>query len=470
MISLPSVAEIAAAVAHGEWSAAEVVADHIAQAETSQSSLNAFTLIDRDAAVEAATEVDSRIAAGETVGPLAGVPLAIKDLIDHAGRPNTAGSSYPASIPATTATAVARLEAAGAIVIGRTGLHEYAFGFSSENHWFGPVRNPWNTELSPGGSSGGSGVAVAAGLSAAALGTDTGGSVRVPAALCGVVGLKVTHGRVPLTGVFPLAPSIDTVGPLGRDVTDTQLIYLAMAGYDAADPWSAPQAVQPPADPADLHRITFGVPHPWVDLPQTEAVAAAFAVALEALGAAGAKIRHFDLPDLVPTSEIENSIYPEVAVIHDERWHAHPETYGPDVSRRLGEVFDIDPVMYIKARQWRARVTHLAAAALQESDFLVTPTVAAAVKPIGAEEIEVAGKMSSYRPQLSRYSALVNHTSLPAIALPLDLDGVPPPSLQIIGRAWSEHRLLELGSALESIGLSAYRRPPFLDKRPNDTT
>jgi len=181
------------------------------------------------------------------VGALAGVPIALKDLIDHAGRPNTAGSSYPAITPDASAPAVARLEAADAVIIGRTGLHEYAFGFSSENHWFGPVRNPWDLDLSPGGSSGGSAAAVAAGLAAGALGTDTGGSVRVPAALCGVVGLKVTHGRVPLRGVFPLGPSIDTVGPIGRSVVDIARLYETIAGFDPGDPWSAPRPVVPPA-------------------------------------------------------------------------------------------------------------------------------------------------------------------------------------------------------------------------------
>lgn len=460
---LLGVAEIAAAVTSRELSAAEVVADHIAKAQTSQEHLNSFTLIEQEAALEAAVAIDRRLEAGTAVGPLAGVPIALKDLIDHAGRPNTAGSGYPPAIPAESATVVRRLEDAGAVVIGRTGLHEYAFGFSSENDWFGPVRNPWDTDLSPGGSSGGSAVAVAAGLAAAALGTDTGGSIRVPAALCGIVGLKVTHGRVPLTGVFPLASSIDTVGPLGRDVADTQLIYLVIAGHDSTDPWSAPRQLTLPGDPTNLREITIGVPHPWVDLPQTEPVSASFTVALGALAAAGSGIKHLELPNLVPTAELEHSVYPEVAVVHEQRWHDHRETYGPDVSRRLGEVFEIDSAAYIRAREWRARTRHTAEAALQECDFLITPTVGAAVKPIGVEQIEIAGKLQSYRPQLSRYSALVNHMSLPALALPLDMDGVPPPSIQLIGRRWSEHQLLEMGFALELLGLSGYRRPPFLE-------
>ncbi len=452
--------DIAAAVIRRDLSAEEVVADHLSRAEASQPILNAFTLIEKEAALEAAAAIDRRLDSNADVGPLAGVPIAVKDLIDHAGRPTTAGSSLPPSVPATSATVVTRLENAGAVIIGRTGLHEYAFGFSSENDWFGPVRNPWDPRLSPGGSSGGSGVAVAAGSAAAALGTATGGSVRVPAALCGVVGLKVTHGRVPLSGILPRAPPIDPVGPMARTVADTELVYSTIAGYDPTDPWSSPHHPDRPRDPADLRRTTLGVPHPWVDLPQTEAVATAFATTLDSLTAAGAQIIHLDLPNVIPTDELEKSVYPEVAIVHDQRWHDHPETYGPDVSRRLGDVFEYTLDDYVRARRWRAQVQHQAEAAFRECDFLITPSVAAAAKPIGAEEIRVAGKMRTYRPLLSRYSALVNHMSLPALALPLDMDGVPPPSIQIIGRRWDERQILALGSALESLGLSRYRRPP----------
>lgn len=454
------VASIAASVARGQATATDVVADHLERAEASQADLNAFTLIDREGALHEASAIDARIRAGQSVGPLAGVPIAVKDLIDQRGLPNTAGSSFPAPTPDGDATVIRRLKQSGAIMIGRTGLHEYAFGFSSENHWFGPVRNPWDTNLSPGGSSGGSGAAVAAGVAAAALGTDTGGSVRVPAALCGIVGLKVTHGRVPLAGVFPLAPSLDTVGPLTRDVADAALVFAAIAGHDPNDAWSAPRPVPPPDSRVDLTAITFAIPHPWVDLPKTDDVAAAFSAATVALRTAGATVIDVPAPDLIPAQELEYSVYPEVAVIHRERWHNHRNTYGPDVSRRLGEVFDIDPLQYVRAQEWRARLRHSAEAILNQADFVLTPTVAAAFKPIGEEDIVVGDKLVSYRPQLSRYSALVNHISLPAIALPLDMDGTPPPSIQIIGRAWEEQRLLGVGAALESIGLSRYRTPP----------
>ncbi|MDJ0498636.1 MAG: amidase [Acidimicrobiia bacterium] len=457
-----SAAAIAKAVSAGEIAAVEIVADHLERAQHSQDTLNAYTYLDHDAALDSAARIDATVAAGTDAGPLAGVPIAIKDLIDHAGRPNTAGSSLPPTVPTESATTVTRLERAGAVIIGRTGLHEYAFGFSSENHWFGPVRNPWEPTLAPGGSSGGSAAAVAAQTAAAALGTDTGGSVRVPAALCGVVGLKVTHGRVPLTGVFPLAASLDTVGPLARNVADAAVVYLAIAGHDAEDAWSAPRPVPSPGPPPPLPNITLGVPHPWVDLPQTREVADAFARVLEELADSGARIVNLDLPDLVPAAELELSVYPEVAIVHAERWAQHRDTYGPDVANRLSQVFEIDPLDYVRAQEWRGRVRHTAQHALNHCDALITPAVAASRKPIGQEHISVGTKVGSYRPHLSRFSALVNHTTLPALTVPLDLDGVPPPSLQLIGRQWEEHRLLEIGAALEQAGISGYRTPPHV--------
>ena len=468
MSGLPAgVAAIANAVATGSLTATAVVTEHLDRAEQSQELLNAYTLLDREGALNAAAAVDRRLRAGDDVGPLAGVPIALKDLFDHAGYPTTAGSSFPTPLATGNAAVVDRLLAAGAVIIGRTGLHEYAFGFSSENPWYGPVRNPWNDALSPGGSSGGSAAAVADGSAAAAIGTDTGGSVRVPAALCGVVGLKVTHGRVSLAGVFPLAPSLDTVGPLARSCNDAALIYEAIAGYDPADPWSVPQSPVHQVPALSLREVTIGIPHPWVDLPQAEAVAVSFVETRTELAALGAQFVDLDLPELTPSSQIEHVAYPEVAMVHEERWHSHPATYGAEVSERFDQVFAMDPRSYISAQRWRSLVRNTADEALRHCDYLMTPTVAATIKPIGEDEIEVAGKQVPYRSPLSRFSALVNQTGLPAIALPLDRDGVPPPSIQFIGRRWGEHRLLQLGSLLEREGISRYRRPARGNMSPN---
>lgn len=454
------VAQIAAAVATRETTATAVVTAALERIDRSQQTLNAFTLIDHEGARRAAARVDAAIAAGAEAGPLAGVPIAVKDLIDQEGLPNTHGSSLPAPVPQHTAVCVTRLERAGAVIVGRTGLHEYAFGFSSENHWFGAVHNPWDHDLSPGGSSGGSAVAVAAGLAPAAIGTDTGGSVRVPAALCGIVGLKVTHGRVSLGGVFPLAPSLDTVGPLAGSVADTAAVFAAIAGDDPGDPWSAPRPVPSSVLPVrDLSGVTIGIPHPWVDLPQTDAVSASFEWTKTALREAGAAVTDVELVELAPSEAIRQSAYPEVAMVHRERWHDHPETYGPDVAARVEEALRVEPDDYMRAQAWRARIRHVAARALQRFDVLLTPAVAATRKQIGTETIDVRGKALPYRPLLSRYSALVNHAGLPALALPLDREGAPPPAVQLIGPAWGEMQLLAIGAAVERAGISRRRLP-----------
>jgi aspartyl-tRNA(Asn)/glutamyl-tRNA(Gln) amidotransferase subunit A len=383
----------------------------------------------------------------------------VKDLIDQAGLPTTNGGSFPPTTPVTSAPSVARLEAAGAVMVGRTGLHEFAFGFSSENHWFGPVRNPWDRDLSPGGSSGGSGAAVAAGLVAAALGTDTGGSIRVPAALCGVVGLKVTHGRVPLTGVTPLAPSLDTVGPLTRTIEDATALYLVLAGDDPSDPWSQPQPVVAPGPPADLAALRVGVPHPWADHAVATEQAEGFAAALAALEAAGADVVPLTVAELDPPGLTEASMYPEVAAVHRARWQ-EPHHFGPGVRGRLSRAFALGIDDYIAGLAWRRRIQAAAYRALDDVDVLVTPTVGVLRKTIGDDEVDIAGSPGGFRANVARFSALVNHLGFPALAVPLPGASHPPPSLQVIGRPWSEHRLLEIGAALEHAGLASTQQPP----------
>ncbi len=449
-----SVTALAAAVANGEVTAAEVVGAHLDRAEKLQDDLNAFTMIDRAGAAAAAT--------GQRTGPLPGVPVAVKDLIDQAGLPTTAGSSFHREVATATAPAVARLEAAGAVMIGRTGLHEFAFGFSSENHWWGPVRNPWDPATSPGGSSGGSAAAVAAGLVAAALGTDTGGSVRVPAALCGIVGLKVTHGRVPTRGVFPLAPSLDTVGPLARDVAGVAALYRAMAGDDPADPWSAPRAVDPPREVA-LDGLRVAVPVPWTSVALDATQAAGFASALDALADAGAEVSEVPLDVEAYPGRVSASFAPEVAAVHRRWFPARAGEYGPDVRERLAAVFDVPADHHETARRWRAALRHALDRALAGAAVLATPTVAALRKVIGEDTVTVGAKEMPYRPELSRFTAPVNHAGHPALALPVGPpgDGTPPASLQLVGRRWDEEGLLAIGAALEAAGISVFHAPPI---------
>lgn len=455
-----SAAAVARDVREGRRTATDVVAHHLDLVAASQAPLNAFTSIAADEALRRADEIDAAVSAGRNPGPLAGVPIGVKDLIDQQGIATTNGSSFPVEPAAATATAVARLEAAGAVVVGRTGLHEYAFGFSSENHWFGPVRNPWDAETSPGGSSGGSGAAVAAGLVPLAVGTDTGGSVRVPAALCGVVGLKVTHGRIPLTGVTPLAASFDTVGPLARSVADAATMYAVMAGHDPADPWSLPQELTPVGAPPDVSGLRFGVPEPWTSLPLAADVAGGWQRLLTTLEARGAEVVAVPLPTFEYPGLIAEAMYPEVAAVHRKQFAAAPERYGPEVRERIAATLDATMDGYLDGLAWRRRLRVEAERALADCDALITPTVAAMRKVIGVDTIAVEQHPVPYRQALSCFTALVNQAGLPALSLPIATGGTPPPSVQLIGSRWSEHRLLELGAALERAEVVATPSPP----------
>ena len=394
-----SAAAIAADVANGLINASAVVEAHL-EAIDRAADLNAFTLVEPDAAMNRANELDMRRRAGETLGPLAGVPIALKDLIDHAGRTTTCGSSFYRHVAQRSATVVDRLEAADAVIVGRAGLHEFAYGFSSENHWWGPVRNPWDTTTSPGGSSGGSAAAVAAGLCPIGIGTDTGGSVRVPAALCGVVGLKVTHGRIPLTGVFPLAPSLDTVGPITRSVGDAALAYRVMAGDDPTDPWSIPGDVDTPRGPADLTSVRIAVPHPWVDRPLGPGVAEAFRTALDRMAEAGAAVEDVDAPTIEPPGMTDASAYPEIAVVHRAWFTEDPERYGANIRDRMSSAMSLDLVAYTDALAWRSSLRNATQRLWERHDILVTPATPVTVKHIGEELVETTDGPEGYRPRV----------------------------------------------------------------------
>ena len=447
----------------GEVAARELISAYLDRSEESQERLNAYTLLDRREALLRAELVDRRVAHGEDPGPMAGVAVALKDLIDQKGLTTTAGSSIYRHLAKRSAPVVKRLETAGAVIIGRTGLHEFALGFSSENHWFGPVRNPWDVTTSPGGSSGGSAVAVAAGLAAVAIGTDTGGSVRVPAALTGLVGLKVTHGRVPLTGVFPLAPSLDTVGPLTRTVGDAALVYQAIAGVDSTDPYSIVEQVKQPDPGQTVDGLSIGVLHPWVDQPTDSGLRAGFDTALGRMAELGIEIHHLEDDFVQAPGMIEAGAYSEIAVIHGKWFPSRADEYGPEVADRLGSALMVTVADSVAAKHWRERLREHTFDLYRQVDLLATPAVASNHKPVGIDDLLVAGEEMHYRRALSVFSALVNHTSHPAIVLPLHEPGKPPPALQLIGPDWSEHRLLEVGSALEQAGIVTFLRPPDQD-------
>jgi aspartyl-tRNA(Asn)/glutamyl-tRNA(Gln) amidotransferase subunit A len=417
-------------------SGADPVQNALEHLHAAQDLLNACTLIAED------------VTADRRRGRLSGVTVAVKDIIDQKGLPTTCGSGFYREIPAVSAAAVDRLEGDGAVIVARTGLHEFAYGFSSENHWFGPVRNPWDPATSPGGSSGGSAVAVAAGLVDGAVGTDTGGSIRVPAAMTGVFGLKVTHGRIPTNGVFPLAPSLDTVGPLARDMRTLALLYAAMA------------ATENGPSPGTIEDLRIVVPRMWVDGgPLETLMQTAFETTIAQLRLLGAKVVELDLADIVPWGKIQELAGAEAAHVH-RAFRTAGQRYGPEVDARLTVAEGVTAGEYLEAQAWQARLIENMAEALRSADVLATPAIAQRRKVIGDDKI--GGQ--HYRPVLSWFSALINHSGNPAIALPLrrfESSGGPPPSLQLVAPWWQEDLLIGIGAHLEERGVVGFTPPPI---------
>lgn len=424
-------------------SAVERVAEALRRAHATQDTFNAFISIDDERALERAAEIDRRVEAGDDAGPLAGTPVALKDLIEHEGRVTTNGSSFFAEVATTTAPCVSRLEQAGAIIIGRTNLHEWAFGFNSENEHWGPVRNPWDLSTSAGGSSGGSGAAVAAGITPVAIGTDTGGSVRVPAALCGIYGLKVTYGRIPLDGVFPLVSSIDTVGPLADSIENIDRAYRAMSGDDTPEP--APTSLR------------IGVPEPWyTQAPLDEGVRAAFESVITSFRDLGHEVHPIQMPDAIPSRQLIDAIGPEVTAAHREH-RQRGEPYGASVEARIEVAESVTAQAARAARAWQETIRSRFADAFATVDLLATPTSAARRKVIGEDSIGD----KSHRTVISYFTALVNHALHPALAMPIVNSGAPPASLQVIGPLDSESKLIGFGRSLDKAGVTGFTPAPL---------
>jgi aspartyl-tRNA(Asn)/glutamyl-tRNA(Gln) amidotransferase subunit A len=452
-------AELGRRIARRELSPVEVTRTRLERIARLDAKLNAFVLVTADRALAEAAAAEREIAAGRSRGPLHGVPMALKDLFDTAGVRTTAGSRILAhNVPVRDAAVVERLRAAGLVLLGKTNLHEFAFGTTSDNPHYGPCRNPWDLERSPGGSSGGSGAALAAGLCAVAPGTDTGGSIRIPAGACGVVGLKPTLGRVSRRGVTPLAWSFDTVGPLARTVEDAALLMNAIAGPDAEDEWCA---ARPAEDFArDLERgaggLTLGVPREWFFEGVEPGIEVAVREAIAVLEREGARRVDVAMPGMADAHTAHHAILAaEAAAFHGPWLRERPDDYGSDVRRglELGQL--IVAVDYVNARRVQAIVQATFRVALAEADVLVTPCLPQPPSRVGepmSREPEVAW---------NRLLTPVNIAGYPAISVPCGFDGAGMPvGLQIIGRPFAEAPLLRVARAYERATEWGARRPP----------
>ena len=454
-----SAAELGRRIARREVSPVEVARAHLARIALLDAKLNAFLLVTTNRALAEAAVAEREIAAGQVRGPLHGVPMALKDLFDTAGVRTTAGSKILAeNVPARDAAAVERLRAAGLVLLGKTNLYEFAFGTTNDNPHYGPARNPWDLERSPGGSSGGSGAALAMGLCAVSLGTDTGGSIRIPAGACGVVGLKPTLGRVSRRGVTPLAWSFDTVGPMTRTVEDVALMLNAIAGPDAEDEWCA---ARPAEDftrdlEAGVRGLTLGLPREWFFEGVEPGIEATVRDAIGVLEREGARRVEMPLPGMADAHTAHHAILAaEAAAFHGPWLRERPDDYGSDVRRglELGQL--IPAVDYVNARRVQAIVRATFRAALAEADVLVTPCLPQPPLRVG--------EPMSREPAVAwnRLLTPVNMAGFPAISLPCGFGGAGMPvGLQIIGRPFEEALLLRVARAYERVTAWGMRRPP----------
>ncbi len=376
------------------------------------------------------------------------IPFAIKDLFETKAIRTTAGSLFFKDyIPNEDAVVVQKLKAAGAVITGKTNTHEIALGVTTVNPHYGPTRNPWDTTRVSGGSSGGSAVAVAAGMSLAALGTDTGGSIRIPASLCGVVGLKPTYGRVSLRGVFPLSWNLDHVGPVTHTAKDAALVLQIIAGYDADDPSSTNIEVNDYLSHIDEaikgKRIALAV-GTFIEEADAEVLSTVNETA-KVFAALGAKIEKVDM-DFLREAALANSLMTQAdgAAYHRDRLTNHPELFGADVRQRLETGRAFTSTEYSLARRTQMETKHRFVSFFEKYDYLLLPTTPITAPPIeGSDAIEQARR-------LTRFTAPFNLAGLPAISIPCGFSkkGLPI-GLQIVTKAWNEAGVLQAANAYE---------------------
>jgi aspartyl-tRNA(Asn)/glutamyl-tRNA(Gln) amidotransferase subunit A len=464
-----SMGELARLVASKAVSPVEIVQTHLDRIAALDGTLKAYITVMGESAQAGAKAAEAAVMAGERLGPLHGVPVGLKDLYCTKGVKTTGGSRILGDwVPTADATVVTRLAGAGAVVLGKLNMHEFAYGPEGLNTHYGTTWNPWDrsTHRICGGSSSGSGAAVAAGLCPGALGSDTGGSIRIPSALCGLTGIKPTYGRVSRAGVLPLAWSLDHVGPMCRSAADCALMLGAMAGYDPRD---SSTSVLPVPDYAaaltgEVKGLRIGLLRRFfletADTPQRDAVEQA----VKALEGLGASVREISLEQMKYAAGVAAAVISVEAYAYHETWLKTRGTeYGPDVRERLLVGAFVGGADYLKGQRVRRLIRDEVDRVLGGVDVLIAPTVPVAATPVGAREALVNGVPHPLRASLIRYTRPFNVSGHPAASVPCGFtaDGLPI-GMQVIGRAFDEATVLRVADAYQRVTDWHTRRPPLV--------
>ena len=461
-----TISEAASLLESGQLSPVELVAAHLERIEETDERLNSFVTLLADHAKKAAASAEAEIQGGNYRGVLHGIPIGLKDLYYTKGIRTTVGSKIMGDfIPAYDAAVTERFREAGAVLLGKLQMHEFALGATSENPHHGPAHNPWDTSRITGGSSGGSGSSVAAGQCMATLGSDTGGSVRIPASACGIVGHKPTFGRVSRVGVFPLSNSLDTVGPMTRTVRDAAIVMNAIAGYDERDQSSADR---PDEDftrllGQDISGLRVGIPQDYFYDIIDDGVRAAVLQAAGKIEDLGAHVEECSIPALNDSISISGTILlTEAAEIHLDNLRNHAGDFGADVRGRLEEGAMNPAVTYIAAQRSRTGFNRAIADAMKTYDILLAPSTAAPAPKIGEDIVEVNGQTEHKLALMPRLTRPHNVCGIPTVSVPCGFssDGLPI-GMQLAARPFEDALALQVAHAYEQATEWHTRRPPL---------
>ena len=453
-----SAAQIATAVRTGDLSAEEVAREALSRIDARDGDIGAFTDVTRERAMAEARAVDTARRKGDALGALAGVPYAVKNLYNIAGVSTRAGSKISAADPpaARDALLVTRLKAKGAVLLGALNMGEYAYDFTGENAHYGPSRNPLDTTRMTGGSSGGSAAAVASGFVPVALGSDTNGSIRVPAAFCGLFGLKPTYGRLPRTGSFPFCDSLDHLGPFARTAQDLALIYDALQGHDASDPVCAARPIELVSTDvaAGLAGLRMAVATGYFQTDAEPEVLAALDAAAAAVGAT-------DRIEIARAAEARAAAFlitnAEGSALHLERLRKRPADFDPDTRDRFIAGALLPASWYVSAQRFRRLFETEMAELFRRYDVILAPSAPCTAPKLGQKTIVLGGREVPLRANMGLYTQPISFIGLPVAAVPIARAAGLPCGVQVISRPWREDLCVRVAAALEQSGLTTAR-------------